>query len=124
MIDVIGYWLSGLIALGIILIGARFFLAPQVAAAAYGVSVSHDARWEAYLSAKAVRDIACGFFTGILILNQAPHVLGWFMLAATIIPLTDAGIVLGHGGTKGTAYGVHGVTAGVMLIISGILLLG
>jgi hypothetical protein len=27
------------------------------------------------------------------------------MLAATIIPLTDAGIVLGHGGTKGTAYG-------------------
>ena len=74
--------------------------------------------------AKAVRDIACGFFTGILILNQAPHVLGWFMLAATIIPLTDAGIVLGHGGTKGTAYGIHGVTAGVMLITSGILLLG
>jgi hypothetical protein len=46
------------------------------------------------------------------------------MLAATIIPLTDAGIVLGHGGTKGTAYGIHGVTAGVMLIITGILLLG
>ena len=120
----IGYWLSGLVALGIILIGARFFLAPQAAAAAYGVSVSQDARWEAYLSAKAVRDIACGLFTGILILNQAPHVLGWFMLAATIIPLTDAAIVLGHGGTKVAAYGIHGVTAGVMLIISGILLLG
>src|SRR5689334_15394870 len=54
MTDIIGYWLSGLIALGIILIGARFFLAPQAAAEAYGVSVSHDARWEAYLSAKAV----------------------------------------------------------------------
>ena len=100
MTDSIGYLLSGLIALGIILIGARFFLVPQAAAAAYGVSVSQDARWEAYLSAKAVRDIACGLFTGILILNQAPHVLGWFMLAATIIPLTDAAIVLGHGGTK------------------------
>jgi len=124
MTDIIGYWLSGLIALGIIVIGARFFLAPQAAAVGYGVSVSHDARWDAYLLAKAVRDIACGFFTGILILNQAPHVLGWFMLAATIIPLTDAGIVLGHGGTKGTAYGIHGVTAGVMLITSGILLLG
>src|SRR5215471_16099783 len=111
MTNSIGYWLSGLIALGIILIGAR-------------VSVSQDARWEAYLSAKAVRDIACGLFTGILILNQAPHVLGWFMLAATIIPLTDAAIVLGHGGTKVAAYGIHGVTAGVMLIISGILLLG
>jgi hypothetical protein len=43
---------------------------------------------------------------------------------STVIPLTDAGIVLRHGGTKGTAYGIHGVTAGVMLIISGILLLG
>jgi hypothetical protein len=59
MTDSIGYWLSGLIALGIILIGARFFFVPQAAAAAYGVSVSQDARWEAYLSAKAVRDIAC-----------------------------------------------------------------
>jgi hypothetical protein len=46
------------------------------------------------------------------------------MLAATIIPLTDAGIVLGHGGTKSTAYGIHGITAGAMLIISGMLLLG
>jgi hypothetical protein len=124
MTVIIGYWLSGLIALGITLIGARFFLAPHAAAVAFGVPVPPDPRWEAYLSVKAVRDIASGFFIGILILNQAPHVLGWFMLAATIIPLTDAGIVLGHGGTKGTAYGIHGVTAGVMLIISGLLLLG
>jgi hypothetical protein len=122
--DIIGYWLSGLIALGIIVIGARFFLAPHAAAVAFGVPLPPDPRWEAYLSVKAVRDIASGFFIGILILNQAPHVLGWFMLAATIIPLTDGGIVLGHGGTKGTAYCFHGVTAGVMLIISGLLLLG
>jgi len=45
MTDSIGYWLSGLIALGIILIGARFFLVPQAAATAYGASVSQDARW-------------------------------------------------------------------------------
>ena len=32
MTDIIGYWLSGLIVLGITLIGARFFLAPQAAA--------------------------------------------------------------------------------------------
>jgi hypothetical protein len=124
MTDIVGYWLSSLIALGIIVIGARFFLAPHAAAVAFGVPVPPDPRWEAYLSVKAIRDIASGFFIGILILSQAPHVLGWFMLAATIIPLTDAGIVLGHGGTKGTAYGIHGVTAGVMLIISGLLLLG
>ena len=120
----IGYWLSGAIALGIVFIGARFFFAPHAAAAAYGVSVGPDPRWEAYLSVKAVRDIASGLFTMILILNQSAHLLGWFILAATIIPLVDAAIVLRHGGTRTVAFGIHGVTAVAMLITSGLLLLG
>jgi hypothetical protein len=53
MIDTIGYWLSGLIALGIVLVGARFFLAPHAAAVAFGVPVRPDSHWEAYLSVKA-----------------------------------------------------------------------
>jgi len=50
--------------------------------------------------------------------------LGWFMLAATIIPLTDAAIVLSHGGTKAVAFGIHGATAVVMIVASGLLLSG
>jgi hypothetical protein len=120
----IGYWLSGAIALGIMFIGARFFFAPHAAAAAYGVSVGPDPRWDAYLSVKAVRDIACGPFTMMLILNRSAHLLGWFILIATIIPLADAAIVLRHGGTRTAAFGIHGVTALAMLIISCALLLG
>jgi hypothetical protein len=112
---------TGLIALGIIVIGARFFLAPHAAAVAFGVPLPPDPRWEAYLSVKAVRDIASGFFIGILILNQAPHVLGWFMLAATIIPLTDAGIVLGHGGTKGPRCHSRGDVDHQRLIAAGLI---
>jgi hypothetical protein len=48
MINAIGYWLSGAIALGIVLIGVRFFLAPHAAAVAFGVPVRPDAHWEAY----------------------------------------------------------------------------
>ena len=121
---IIGYWLSGVIALGIALIGARFLFAPHAAAAAYGVSVAPDPRWEAYLSVKGVRDIASGLFTMILMLNRSPHLLGWFILAATIIPLGDAAIVLRHGGTRTAAFGIHGLTAVIMLITSGALLLG
>lgn len=121
---VIGYWLSALAAVGIVFIGARFLLAPYVAAAGYGVSVGPDPHWEAYLSVKAVRDIATGLFTTLLIFNQSAHLLGWFMLAAAIIPLADTAIVLRHGGTRGVAFGIHGATAGVMLITSGLLLLG
>jgi hypothetical protein len=50
------------------------------------------------------------------------HLLGWLILAATVIPLADALIVLTHGGTKAAALGIHGATAGVMLIISVLLL--
>jgi hypothetical protein len=81
-------------------------------------------RADAYLSAKGIRDIAAGLFTAILTLNRSSHLFGWFILAAIIIPLGDAVVVFGHGGTKATAFGIHGVTAAVMLIISGFLVLG
>jgi hypothetical protein len=122
MMATLGYYLSGVIAPGIIIIGARFFVAPHAAAAAFGVPVSPDARWDAYLSVKAIRDIVSGLFIAILMIDGSLHLLGWFMLAATIIPLTDAMIVLSHGGTKASAFGIHGATAGVMLIISAFLL--
>ena len=118
----LGYYLSGVIALGIIVIGARFFVAPYPAAAGFGVPVTPDARWDAYLSVKAIRDIASGLFIAILMIDGSLQLLGWFMLAAAIIPLADAMIVLSHGGTKAYAFGIHGATAGVMLMVSGFLL--
>ena len=51
---------------------------------------------ERYLLVKAIRDIASGLFTAILILNQSAQLLGWFMLIATVIPLTDMSSVLRH----------------------------
>ena len=68
-----------------------------------------------WLYVKGVRDIASGIFTFILLINQAPHVLGVFMAAASIIPIGDAAIVLRSGGTRAAAFGIHGVTAVVML---------
>ncbi|MFG1932453.1 DUF4267 domain-containing protein [Mycobacterium sp. NPDC048908] len=120
----IAYTLAGLIAVGIIFIGARFLVAPRTAAAGYGVRSDpgqHSAG--AYLSVKGVRDIASGLFVVILIVAGATQLLGWTVLTATIIPLADAAIVLRHGGPKSIAYGVHGVTAAVMLVTSAVLLL-
>lgn len=57
----IGYTLAGLIAAGIIFIGARFLVAPRVVAAGYGVQPDLSQQSTgAYLSVKAVRDIASG----------------------------------------------------------------
>ena len=123
-VTTIGYTLAGLIAAGIIVIGARFIVAPRAAAAGYGVLPDQDQpSVGAYLSVKGVRDIAAGLFVVILMVAGATHLVGWVMLAATIIPLADAAIVLRNGGSKSIAWGVHGVTAAVMLITSAFLLI-
>lgn len=120
----IGYTLAGLIAAGIIFIGARFIVAPRVAAAGYGVLPdSEQTSVHAYLRAKGVRDIASGLFVIVLMVGGATHLLGWLILAAPIIPIADATIVLRNGGAKSIALGVHGGTAVVMLITSALLLL-
>jgi hypothetical protein len=120
----IGYVLAGLIAAAIIFIGGRFIVSPRVAAAGYGVQPDLDQPFAgAYLRIKGVRDIASGLFVVIAMVAGATHLLGWILLAATIIPLADAAIVLANGGPKAIAWGVHGATAGVMLITSALLLI-
>ena len=120
----IAYTLAGLLAAGIIFIGARFIVAPRVAAAGYGVQQDlAQPSAGAYLPVKGIRDIASGLFVFILMAAGATHLVGWVMLAATIIPIADAAIVLGNGGSKSIAFGVHGVTAIVMLITSALLLI-
>jgi hypothetical protein len=74
------------------------------------------------LSVKGVRDIASGLFVLILMAAGATQLLGWVILAATIIPLADAAIVLGNGGPKSIAWGVHGLTAAIMVMTSALLL--
>ncbi|MEV4630098.1 DUF4267 domain-containing protein [Micromonospora sp. NPDC049523] len=117
--------LAGLIGAGIIFVGARALWAPQ-AAAGFGIpgTRTEDPNFRSWLSVKAVRDIASGLFIFILLAGATPHLLGWFMLAATGIPLGDALIVLRSKGPRAAVYGVHGATAVVMLAISVILLVG
>jgi len=120
----IGFVLAGVLAAAIIFIGARFLVAPRVAAAGYGVLPDLDQPGAgAYLSVKGVRDIATGLFVIILLVAGATHLVGWVILAAGIIPLADATIVLRNGGSKSTAFGIHGATAAVMLITSALLLI-
>jgi hypothetical protein len=119
----IGYGLSGLLGAGIIVIGARFLVAPQAAAAAYGITNGGPSS-DPYLAVKGVRDIASGVVAFVLLAAGKPHILGRYLAAASIIPIGDATIVLRGNGPKATAYGVHGTTAAVMLGTAALLLGG
>ncbi|MGW5211706.1 DUF4267 domain-containing protein [Streptomyces sp. NPDC004051] len=117
--------LAGLIGAGIIFMGARAFWAPQ-AAVGFGIpdTPTEDRSFRAWLAVKAVRDIASGLFVFVLLVGGPSHLLGWFMLAATVIPVGDALIVLRSNGPRAAVYGIHGATAAVMLGISVLLLIG
>ena len=97
MLTTLASIVAGVIGVGIILIGARFLLAPQAAAAAFGVPAEPAGEQPAargaspWLYVKGVRDIASGIFICILLANQAPRLLGVFMAAASLIPVSDVG---------------------------------
>lgn len=123
MLTTIANVLAGLIGAGIIVIGVNAFRTPR-AAAGFGIpgTPTEDPTFHAWLTVKAVRDIASGIFIFILLAGGTPHLLGWFMLAAAVIPTGDALIVLRSNGPKSAVYGIHGVTATVMVAISALLL--
>jgi hypothetical protein len=123
MLITTAYVLAGLIGVGIVFIGVRALWTPR-AAIGFGIPDTpvEDRTFQSWLSVKAVRDIASGVFVFILMAGATPQLLGWFMLAAAGIPLGDALIVLRGKGPRAAAFGIHGTTALVMLVISALLL--
>ena len=119
MLTTIATVFAALISAGLIVMGTRFFTAPQQAAG-FGIPDSPigDPAFTSWLNVKGLREIAPGIFGFVLMAAAPPTVLGWYMLVFAAIPAGDAMVVLRSGGPKATAYGVHAATAAVMLATS------
>ena len=120
----IGYVLAGLIALAILFLGARFWLAPGPASAGFGIADSPPSStgFAAWLSVKGTRDIAAGLFVILLMTNGSPRLLGEFMLVASLIAFGDMATVLRSGGSRALAFGMHGLT-GLVIVATGACLI-
>jgi len=119
-----GYVLSGLIAVGILFLGSRFWWGPAAASASFGIANSPppSTGLAAWLSVKGSRDIAAGFFVFLLMVNGSPRLLGEFMLVASLIAFGDMATVLRSGGSRGAALGIHGFT-GMAIVATGACLI-
>jgi hypothetical protein len=115
-----GFLLSGLIAVGIIFLGLRFFWDPATASGAFGIpnSPSPSPGFTGWLAVKGTRDIVSGLFVFLLMANGSPRLLGEFLLAASLIAWGDMVTVLRAGGSRSTAFGVHGF-AGLVIVAVG-----
>jgi hypothetical protein len=120
---VTGYVLVSIVTLGIIYVGFNYLFAPAKIAAGFGFNdVPENA--DNFFNVKGGRDIGVGLVPLALMIYGDPHALGWVILAEAFMPFCDMLIVLRHRGKKAIAYSVHGLTAVVMVIAAGLLLLG
>ncbi len=114
--------LTVLTGLGISYVGLTYLFTPADTAPGFGLPAWPHGDATGFLNVKGIRDLVSGIAVLTLLATRQRRALGWLMLAESLTPLGDAIIVLGHGGSAATAYGVHGATA-VAVAAAGALLL-
>lgn len=111
------YWMILPIALGILFIGLRFVLAPQVSMADFGIGPLSDSAL-AYGRIKGVRDIFSGLALLALWLTRMKKATAYVFTTAIIIPFTDCLLIYLQNGVDLPRLLVHGGTVVYMVIIS------
>jgi hypothetical protein len=106
---------------GIIVLGARFLVAPRRATLDFGVA---EDNLRALTAIKGVRDITSGIVLLVVWAAGGRDPLGWALVAAAITPAADAVIVLTNGGRLATALGIHALTAALLVAAGLVLALG
>lgn len=116
--------LALLLAFGIIAVGAQYIFSPAAAARIFGLplpdSGANTAWW---LRLKGVRDIASGLTVLALMIWSTPAAVGISLLVKAFIPIGDMSLVLAAKGSAPKAYGMHGVTAAVMVLTAVLLIM-
>ena len=118
MHNAISLSLAALLAVAIIVIGCFYLVSPERMTGSFGLKPpAPDADTRAWLRLKGIRDIVSGLVVLTLMLTADTRTVGIVLLVEAIVPLGDMSNVLGSGGSKSTAFSVHGVTCVVMLVV-------
>jgi hypothetical protein len=93
MTQKISITIAFLTGLGMIFIGTRFLLSPEIAEAGYGIHFNANGDYSFHYI-KGIRDIFTGLLICMLILTNQTKALGLTLALGTIIPTVDMVIVL------------------------------
>jgi hypothetical protein len=123
------HWFSVIVALlvavGIIVLGAMYLFNPRGATQSFGLPLPEagaNVAW--WLRLKGTRDIVSKLVLLTLVVRGDPHLTGIVMLIQALIPVGDMTLVLASKGSTKTAFGVHGLTAALMILAAIPLILG
>ena len=106
-----------LVAVGIIVIGVMYLSDPRAATRSFGLplpEVGANIAW--WLRLKGVRDIVSGLLVLALMVWGGPRMVGIALLIEAIIPAGDMSLILAAKGSTKRAFGMHGLTAALMIL--------
>ena len=111
------FGLAGMLALAIIFLGMQYLTRPWAMTASFGLPrPGDDAITAAWLRLKGVRDIVSGLAVFAVMVWGGPRMVGLILLVEAITPLGDMAVILAANGSTRSAFGIHGLTAFVMLL--------
>ncbi|WPV01472.1 DUF4267 domain-containing protein [Mucilaginibacter sp. cycad4] len=118
----VSYWLTTLVAVGIIFLGARFMLDPEAGAKGFGIPLAPVKAAVAYGWIKGIRDIFSGVVVLIFLISRQSRATAITFGAAAIIPISDCLSVLAVNGPEDlTHILIHGITAVYMMVVTAFL---
>lgn len=120
----VSFWMTLLVAAGIIFIGGRFIVHPLAGADSFGIPIS-DVKDLPFGRTKGIRDIFSGLLLLPFLFLRMRKAAAFALTTAIIVPVTDFCIVLTTNGSKDLQHLlVHGLTAVYMIITSILLVRG
>jgi hypothetical protein len=114
-----------LVSVGIILIGLVYLFNPRAAASGFGLPLPEagpNIAW--WLRLKGVRDVVSGLVVLALLTWSSTRIVGIALLVQALTPLGDMSTVLGAKGSVKHAFGMHGLTAALMILAAIFLITG
>lgn len=120
----VSFWMTLLVAAGIIFIGGRFIVHPLAGADGYGIPIS-DVKDVPFGWIKGIRDIFSGLVLLPLLFLRMRTAAAFVLTTAIIVPATDFGIVLITNGSNDLQHLlIHGLTVVYMVVTSMLLFRG
>lgn len=111
------YWLTALVAAGIIFLGPRLMISPATGAEGFGIPLAPAKAALAYGWIKGIRDIFAGIVVLVFIISRNARATAFAFGGAIIIPVSDGLTVLAVNGAQDVTHLlIHGSTAVYMMI--------
>ncbi|MGI4957067.1 MAG: DUF4267 domain-containing protein [Janthinobacterium lividum] len=106
-----------LAAVAILAVGVMYLINPRKATQSFGLPLPEDGAnivW--WLRLKGSRDIVSGLVVLASMIWGGSRILGIIVLVEALIPLGDMSLVLAAEGSAKRAFGIHGLTAVLMIL--------